>query len=132
MKKRVLIADDHAFVSWGIAKALSALEDIEIIGSVANGIEAIVEIRKTKPDCAILDYNMPGANGLEVFLESKRWSPDTRFVLLTGSATTQTINALVEAGIHGIASRTAPRPRSSTSSVRSAPERPRSAPARGR
>jgi DNA-binding NarL/FixJ family response regulator len=101
--KRVLIADDHAFVSWGLAKALSALEDVEVIKSVANGIEAIVEIRKAKPDCAILDYNMPGANGLEVFLESKRWSPDTRFVLLTGSATTQTINALVDAGIHGVA-----------------------------
>ncbi len=103
MTKRILIADDHAFVSWGLAKALSALEDIEVIKSVANGIEAIIEIRKTKPDCAILDYNMPGANGLEVFLESKRWSPDTRFVLLTGSATTQTVNALVDAGIHGVA-----------------------------
>lgn len=102
MKKRIVIADDHAFVSWGIAQALSALDDIEIIGSFANGIEAIVEIRKSKPDCAILDYNMPGANGLEVFLESKRWSPDTRFVLLTGSATPQTVSTLVEAGVHGI------------------------------
>ncbi len=45
---------------------------------------------------------MPGANGLEVFLESKRWSPQTRFVLLTGSATPATITMLVEAGIHGV------------------------------
>lgn len=103
VKKRVLIADDHAFVSWGLAKALSALEDVEVVKTVANGIEAIVEIRKAKPDCAILDYNMPGANGLEVFLESKRWSPDTRFVLLTASVTAETINTLVEAGIHGVA-----------------------------
>jgi DNA-binding NarL/FixJ family response regulator len=103
VRTRVLIADDHAFVSWGIAKALAALEEVEIIGSVTNGIEAIVEIRKAKPDCAILDYNMPGANGLEVFLESKRWSPQTRFVILTGSATPQTVNTLVEAGIHGVA-----------------------------
>jgi DNA-binding NarL/FixJ family response regulator len=103
MSTRVLIADDHAFVSWGLAKALSTLEGVDIVGSVTNGIEAIVEIRKTRPDCAILDYNMPGANGLEVFLESKRWSPATRFVLLTGSSTPQTINTLVEAGIHGVA-----------------------------
>jgi DNA-binding NarL/FixJ family response regulator len=102
VKKRVLIADDHAFVSWGLAKALSALEGIDIIGAVTNGIEAIVEIRKARPDCAILDYNMPGANGLEVFLESKRWSPETRFVLLTGTATPQTVSKLVEAGIHGV------------------------------
>jgi DNA-binding NarL/FixJ family response regulator len=102
VRTRILIADDHAFVSWGLAKALSALENVDIIGSVRNGIEAIVEIRKTRPDCAILDYNMPGANGLEVFLESKRWSPETRFVILTGTATPETINTLVEAGIHGV------------------------------
>ena len=102
MRKRVLIADDHAFVSWGMARALSALEDVDIVGSVTNGIEAIVEIRKCRPDCAILDYNMPGANGLEVFLESKRWSPDTRFVLVTGTATPATIRAIIGAGIHGV------------------------------
>lgn len=83
-------------------KALSALDNVEIVASVKNGIEAIVEIRKTKPDCVVLDYNMPGANGLEVFLESKRWSPTTRFVVLTGTATFRTINTLVEAGIHGL------------------------------
>lgn len=102
MKKTVVLADDHVFVSWGISKALAALDNIEIISSVTNGIAAIVEIRKNKPDCAILDYNMPGANGLEVFLESRRWSPETRFVLLTGTATAATIEKLVEAGIHGV------------------------------
>ncbi len=102
MSIRVLIADDHAFVSWGLGKALSAVANIDILGSVTNGIAAIAEIRKTKPDCAILDYNMPGANGLEVFLESKRWSPDTRFILLTGTATAPTIRTLVDAGVHGV------------------------------
>ena len=102
MKKRILIADDHAFVSWGLAKALAARDEVEIVGTVANGIDAIVEIRKARPDCAILDYNMPGANGLEVFLESRRWAPDTRFVLLTGAAKPATIRLLVEAGIHGV------------------------------
>lgn len=85
-----------------MTKALAALDDVEIIGSVNNGIAAIVEIRKNKPHCAVLDYNMPGANGLEVFLESRRWSPDTRFVLLTGTATAATIRNLVAAGIHGV------------------------------
>lgn len=102
MRKRVLIADDHAFVSWGLAKALAASDEVEVVGTVTNGINAIVEIRKAKPDCAILDYNMPGANGLEVFLEAKRWSPGTRFVLLTGTASPATIRTLVEAGIHGV------------------------------
>jgi DNA-binding NarL/FixJ family response regulator len=102
LRRRVLIADDHTFVSWGLAKALSALDAVDIVGSVTNGIDAIVQIRKVQPDCAILDYNMPGANGMEVYLEAKRWSPQTRFVLLTGTAMPETIRAFVEAGIHGV------------------------------
>lgn len=78
------------------------LDEVEIVGTSTNGIDAIVEIRKNKPDCAILDYNMPGANGLEVFLEAKRWSPATRFILLTGTASAGTVRTLVDAGIHGV------------------------------
>jgi len=103
LNKKVLIADDHRFVSWGLANALAALSDIEITASVTNGIDAIVAIRKTNPDCAILDYNMPGANGLEVFLESRRWSAQTRFIILTGSTTPETVDMLVKAEIDGVA-----------------------------
>lgn len=90
-------------MSWGLANALAALSDIEITASVTNGIDAIVAIRKTNPDCAILDYNMPGANGLEVFLESRRWSAQTRFIILTGSTTPETVDMLVKAEIDGVA-----------------------------
>lgn len=102
MTRRILLADDHAFVSWSLAKALAAIEDVEIVGSVVNGIEAIAQIRKTNPHCAILDYNMPGANGLEVFLEARRWSPETRFILLTGSTTPAVLDSLIKSGIHGV------------------------------
>lgn len=89
-------------MSWGLASALATLEDVDIVASATNGIDAIVEIRKTTPDCAILDYNMPGANGLEVFLEARRWSPETRFIVLTASTTPEIIDTLVRNGIHGV------------------------------
>lgn len=102
MRKKVLIADDHRFVSWGLASALATLEDVDIVATASNGIDAIVEIRKTTPDCAILDYNMPGANGLEVFLEARRWSSETRFIVLTASTTPEIIDTLVRSDIHGV------------------------------
>lgn len=51
---------------------------------------------------------MPGANGLEVFLEARRWSPRTRFVLFTGSSTPETLGTLVDNGIHGVCLKEAP------------------------
>ena len=73
-----------------------------VLASVTNGIEAISAIRKHRPDIAMLDYNMPGANGLEVFVEARRWSPETRFVLLTGSMQPETLARMVEAGVQGV------------------------------
>lgn len=102
MNWRVLIADDHRFVSWSLEKALSSVEGFSIVCTVANGIDAIAAIRKHKPDCSVLDYNMPGANGLEVFLEARRWAPETRFILVTGSVPAQTMRQFLETGINGV------------------------------
>lgn len=102
MTLRILIAEDPLFVSQSLAEALSAYEEITVVCSVANGIEAIAAIRKFRPSCAILDHNMPGANGLEVFLESRRWSPETRFVLLTGTMQPEPLVQMIEAGVHGV------------------------------
>ncbi len=102
MQTRVVIAEDHLFVSQGLVSALSSIEGLTVLQTVANGIEAISAIRKHRPDVAILDYNMPGANGLEVFLEARRWAPETRFLVLTGSMQAEMLAQMVEAGVHGV------------------------------
>lgn len=102
MSTRIVIAEDHQFVSQSLAAALSAIDGATVIATVTNGIEAITAIRKHRPDLAMLDYNMPGANGLEVFVEARRWSPETRFVVLTGSLQPETLAQMVEAGVQGV------------------------------
>lgn len=102
MQTRIVIAEDHLFVSHGLVSALSSVEGLAVLQTVANGIEAISAIRKHRPEIAILDYNMPGANGLEVFLEARRWSPETRFLMLTGSMQAEMLSQMVEAGVHGV------------------------------
>jgi len=90
------------FVSQSLASALAAQVGMTVVSTVSTGIDAIAAIRKFAPDCAMPDYNMPGANGLEVFLEARRWSPATRFVLLTGSLQPEVLARAVEASVHGV------------------------------
>ena len=55
-----------------------------------------------RPDLAVLDYAMPGANGLEAHIEIRRWSPATRCAILTGQTRPEVLAPLVEQGVDGI------------------------------
>ena len=78
------------------------MEGFSVVGQAGNGIDAISLIKRLSPDLAVLDMSMPGANGLETFLEARRWSPDTRFALLTGNPSPALFTQATEAGIDGI------------------------------
>lgn len=99
---RFIIADDHGLSASGMAAALAGEGGVVIAGMASNGIEAIALIKAEQPDCAVIDLTMPGANGLEVFLEAKRWSPDTRFAIVTGNHLPGVFKDLVDAGVQGI------------------------------
>ena len=108
MPKTIVVADDHAITAHGMAAALDARADCKVVAIANNGIEAIALIRQHAPDCAVLDLEMPGANGLEVLLECKRWVPDVRVVVITGSALSAKFLQLKQAGAWGIFSKTEP------------------------
>ncbi len=67
MKKiRTLLVDDEPLAVRGLAIRLEPYEDIEIIGSCANGREAVKVIKEQKPDLVFLDIQMPGFDGFSV------------------------------------------------------------------
>ncbi|MCA8929674.1 MAG: response regulator transcription factor [Alphaproteobacteria bacterium] len=102
MPKSIVIVDDHAFFAAGIARALSAEPDLRVVGTAANGIEAIALIKRLQPDCVVLDLAMAGANGVETFHEARRWSPSTRFAILTANASAPVLRDLIAAGVAGV------------------------------
>jgi len=104
---RAVIADDHAIIRDALTTALTDQDalngrSIEIVERVQNGIEAIVAIRKHRPDLLLLDVTMPHAGGTEVLLETRRWSPETRVVIFTAVDTRGKIAELVEIGADGV------------------------------
>jgi DNA-binding NarL/FixJ family response regulator len=77
-------------------------QKIDIVATAEDGIEAIVAVRKHRPELLILDVTMPHAGGTEVLLEARRWSPETRVVVFTGIEARGKIAELVEIGADGV------------------------------
>lgn len=102
MTYSIIIADDHPFTVEGMEAAIHDVPSLKVVGKAFNGIDAISLIKRRQPDCALLDLSMPGANGLEVFIEAKKWSPKTRFIIITGISAASLFHNLFDAGIDGM------------------------------
>lgn len=64
-KIRVLIADDQELVRSGYKAILGTYPDIEVIGAVGNGEQAIMAAQELKPDVVMMDIRMPGKDGIQ-------------------------------------------------------------------
>lgn len=62
---RVLIVDDQKMVSSGFSLILSVEDDLDVVGTAANGEEALVAARELRPDVTLMDVQMPVMDGLE-------------------------------------------------------------------
>jgi len=105
-----VIADDHEIVRSGLTAALSApgvVEEagIRVVAEARHGLEAIELVKLHRPDLLLLDVSMPLASGAEIVTDIKRWSPDTRIVVLTAVTSPGLLRGLVEAGVHGLFSK---------------------------
>lgn len=65
-KVRVLIIEDHTIVRQGLLALLSTAPDLEVVGQAADGLSALEELERLKPDVALCDLGLPGLGGLEV------------------------------------------------------------------
>ena len=97
-----IVADDHALLRSGIIQILSQLGEISVVGEAADGLEAISLVRQHKPTLLTLDIAMPYAQGIEIYTEVRRWSPETLVVVFTGLTSVRLLSELVTAGVDGL------------------------------
>jgi len=103
MKRRVLIAEDHALLREGLKALLSADPDIDVVGEVADGRDAIRLAGTLAPDLILMDLTMPGIHGTEAILEIKKRYPATKILALTVHKTEEYIRETLQAGADGYA-----------------------------
>ncbi len=101
MPIRVLLADDHALVRQGIRSLLEKLDDIEVVGEVSDGRQALELSKTTHPDIAFMDITMPGLNGLEAVTRMKKECPSTRVVMLSMHAGEEYFQQALDSGAAG-------------------------------
>lgn len=107
---QAVVADDHAIVRSGLRAALESpglveAAGIKVVAEAADGLSAIAAIRQHRPSLLLLDVQMPLAGGLEVLIEARRWSPETRVVVLSGVTSPGKIGELVSCGVDGLFSK---------------------------
>lgn len=107
MTTSVVIADDHEIVRRGVTASLARL-GFDVVGEAADGLQAVSKCKVLQPRLLVLDLSMPRAGAIEVVEEVRRWSPETRIVVLTGVTDATFLQPVINAGIGGIVLKDSP------------------------
>jgi DNA-binding NarL/FixJ family response regulator len=95
---RVLIVDDNQVFREGLELVLALRSEIEIVGAAEDGSEAAALARELRPDVVLMDYRLPGMDGVESTAVVRAACPETKVVGLTATANLRERQALYDAG----------------------------------
>jgi DNA-binding NarL/FixJ family response regulator len=98
---RVLIVDDHAVVRAGLERLLTHVDDFSVIGSVADGKEAVAVALAERPDVVLMDLSMPNMGGIAATEAIVARADDVRVVVLTSYSDRDRILNALDAGAVG-------------------------------
>ena len=95
---RLLLVEDNQVFREALELLLGLQDDIEVVASVAEGSSAAEAVRKHRPDVVLMDYRLPGIDGVQATRAVRDADPDVAVVCLTASANLREVDALYEAG----------------------------------
>ncbi len=105
---RVLLAEDQSLVRGALTALLTLEGDIEVVAEVARGDEIVAAAERVRPDVALLDIELPGADGLSVAAVLRDRLPDVRVIILTTFGRPGYLRRAMEAGAIGYVLKDAP------------------------
>jgi DNA-binding NarL/FixJ family response regulator len=98
---RILIADDHEVVRQGVRAILETQPGWSIVAETGDGLTAVEEAQKVRPDIALLDISMPQLNGLETTRQILKVLPETQILILTMHESNELVQDVLAAGARG-------------------------------
>jgi DNA-binding NarL/FixJ family response regulator len=106
MRTRFLIVDDSELVRRSLRTVLQANPEWEICGEAADGVSAVEMFKELRPNIVILDFQMPGINGIETARRMAEIAPAVPVVLFTQHASADLEKHAHEVGIRSVVSKT--------------------------
>jgi DNA-binding NarL/FixJ family response regulator len=97
---RVLLADDHGVIRDGLGRLIGGLEDVELVGTAADGADAIDKAKQLQPDVVVMDLDMPRVDGIEATRKILA-EQQTNVLVLTAFSDRARILGALEAGACG-------------------------------
>jgi DNA-binding NarL/FixJ family response regulator len=97
----VLLADDHALVRRGFRRLLDDEPDMKVVGEVGDGRDAIELAMQLKPQVVVMDYAMPGIDGVRATQELRKKAPECLVLMLSMHSDDNYIRNAAQAGARG-------------------------------
>ena len=98
---RVLIVDDHAVVREGLRTFLELQEELAVVGEAADGVQALAEARRLRPDVILMDLVMPELDGVGAMRALRAELPKSRVIVLTSFLDDDRLMPAIQAGASG-------------------------------
>jgi DNA-binding NarL/FixJ family response regulator len=99
---RVLLADDDRAFVESLRELIDRQPELEVVGAVANGLEAIEQADELEPDAVVIDLHMPLVDGVTAVARLRRDHPSLCLIALTGDEAPKLHEAVKEAGADGV------------------------------
>ena len=98
---RVLVADDHPVVRWGVCYCLSMRADLAVVGEAADGVEAVHKARELSPDVILMDADMPELDGLSATELLQQEHAPAKIIILSTHCTAPHLRRVLNSGARG-------------------------------
>jgi DNA-binding NarL/FixJ family response regulator len=99
---RVLLADDDESFVASLRELIDRQPELEVVGAVGNGLEAIEKADELEPDAVVIDLHMPLLDGVTAVARLRHDHPSLCLIALTGDDAPQLHEAVKEAGADGV------------------------------
>jgi DNA-binding NarL/FixJ family response regulator len=97
----VLVVDDHALMRSGLAGLIAAAGDMRVVGTAADGAEAVAAVTRLSPDVVLMDLSMPVMDGVTATRRILEANPEVEVLVLTSFSDQQRVLEALDAGAGG-------------------------------